>query len=557
MGVSIPGTANIDDDYPLVNPVTETQVPHEDQSSPVATTGDTMTFSLFSPVTEEMLSVEVVYKMGNLRTSKTLEPMDASWGSLWGSTVDVPSDLTVPIEYIFVITEMDWSPTVSNISFVDVHDDDPPWILDDITPSTASTGQELTFEVDVRDNIGVNYTRVEYWYGDDQAVNSSMVETVTDRWSHSIIVSPGLGDLHYIIHIVDMSGNWNSSEMTTLALEDKTPPEFGEDTTTEEGTTGDPVTFQVEVTDDVAVNNVSVEYGVYGTFYYEVADLVADGNVYSLEITLPTDMVGTVSYRFHAWDTSGNNATSEEDGIIVEDDDPPTATVELTLPAQVETGGSYQVTVSVFDNVGVWTVTIVMTFDTGRDEPSHRSQTLQGFGGTFTGNVLIGTNEVGTITHYIEVEDMYENYYNSSETVSDLVDTIPPDMDFLVPITTQVGREESIEVKATDNIGIVDVRWKGLPFKPDGFFANGSFDEPGEHRITVIVVDAAGNEATEDFVVFVEDDVSAATVMLQIAAILVLVAVGLFLVKWLVDRRSRESMGDPELEDAPSDEIPR
>jgi hypothetical protein len=555
MELSIPGTASNYDEFPLVNPVTGPQVPHEDQSSTVVTTGDPMTFTLFSPVTEEMQSVQVNYLMGRQMSSMTLEALDASWGSLWGGTVNVPPDLTRPVEYIFVITKMDWSPTVSNISFVDVHDDDPPWIIDDITPSTTSTGQELTFEVDVRDNIGVNDTRVEYWYGDDEPVNSSMVETVTDRWAHSIIVSPGLGDLHYVFHFVDTSGNWASSEMTTLALEDRTPPVFGEDTTTEAGTTGDPVTFRVEVTDDVAVNNVSVEYGVFGSYYYQEADMVADGDVYSLEIDLPTYLVGTMSYRFHAYDTSGNNVTSEEGGIIVEDDDPPTGIVEQTLPSEIETGGSYQVTVSVDDNVAVWTVTIVMTFDTGDGEPALRAQTLQGLGRSFSGKVLFGPGEVGTITHYIEVEDLYENYFNTSESESTVVDTIPPDMEFLIPITTQVGRKESIEVKATDNIGIVDIRWKGLPFEPDGFFANGSFDEPGEHRITVIVVDAAGNEATDNFIVFVEDDVSAATVMLQIAAILVLVVVGLVMVKWLMEKRAREQRGDPEMEDAPRDDL--
>ncbi|MCK5414701.1 MAG: hypothetical protein KAJ35_04905, partial [Thermoplasmata archaeon] len=338
--------------------------------------------------------------------------------------------------------------------------------------------------------------------------------------------------------------------------EDTTPPIFGEDTTTAEGTTGEPVTFRVNVTDDVAVQNVSVDYWVYGTLYYGTGTMDSDGDIYSFTLTLPDDIVGTVSYWFHSLDTSGNNATSEEGGIIVEDNDPPRGTVDLGLPATVETGESYQVSVSVEDNVAVWSVTVIMYLDTGADEPLYRSQSLQGFGTFFSGTVIMGTNSVGTLTHHMIIRDMYDNDFISPESVSELVDTIPPDMEFLVPLTTKVGETLFLEVKATDNIGIVDVRWKGLPFEPEGFFANGSFDEPGEYTVTVTVVDAAGNEDSNEVKVFVEDDVSATTVMVQVAVMLVLILVVLVLVKWLMDKRARERGRDPELEDSPMNELP-
>jgi hypothetical protein len=194
-----------------------------------------------------------------------------------------------------------------------------------------------------------------------------------------------------------------------------------------------------------------------------------------------------------------------------------------------------------------------MSLDTGEGEPKNRTQNLQNLGATFSGTVIVSTDEVGTITHHIVVEDMYQNIFVTTEEVSDLVDSIPPKIEVLVPITTTVGHDLSIEVEATDNIAIVGIQWKGLPFKPDGFFANGSFDEPGEHKVTVTVVDAAGNEDVEEFIVFVEDDVSATTVMIQIAVIIVLAVVGLMIVKWIMNKRSQEQEGDPELEDAPDE----
>jgi hypothetical protein len=432
-------------------------------------------------------------------------------------------------------------------------DDEPPRLVADITPSEAAVGQDLTFEAEVTDNVGVDGVWVEYWYDEGDRINTSMAETVTDRWAHTIAVGLGAGELHYVFHYNDSSGNWNSSEMTTLTLEDLTPPTFGEDATSPEGTTGDPITFLVNVTDDVAVQNVSVVYWSFGFFFYDDEPMEADGDAYSLDITIPDDVTGTVNYWFHAYDTSGNNATSEIFGIIIDDNDPPTGTVDQPLPGVMETGQSYQVTVSVDDNWAVWSVTIVMSLDTGEGEPKNRTQNLQNLGATFSGTVIVSTDEVGTITHHIVVEDMYQNIFVTTEEVSDLVDSIPPKIEVLVPITTTVGHDLSIEVEATDNIAIVGIQWKGLPFKPDGFFANGSFDEPGEHKVTVTVVDAAGNEDVEEFIVFVEDDVSATTVMIQIAVIIVLAVVGLMIVKWIMNKRSQEQEGDPELEDAPDE----
>jgi flagellar basal body-associated protein FliL len=41
--------------------------------------------------------------------------------------------------------------------------------------------------------------------------------------------------------------------------------------------------------------------------------------------------------------------------------------------------------------------------------------------------------------------------------------------------------------------------------------------------------------------------------MIQIAVIIVLAVVGLMIVKWIMNKRSQEQEGDPELEDAPDE----
>jgi len=545
------------DTRPSVNMFDHQLVPLEDQSRTLATTGDPMTFTLFSPVTDEMRSVEVLYTLDGGVQTLTLDALDASWGSLWGGSIDIPSNAMGPLRYIFVVTEMDWNTTISNITHIDVVDDDLPWVIDDVTPTDAVSGQELTFEVDVGDNIGVIGVWVEHWYGDGEPVNATMVETVTDRWNHTIVVQAGQGDLQYTFHLVDARGNWNLTEMVSLSLDDVTPPTFGEDTTSPEGNSGGTVWFRVNVTDDTAVDRVMVEYWVYTPFYYDNVSMEADGDVYSLELAVPEDVVGGLYYRFHAFDAFDNNVTSEENGISIVDDIPPTGTIVTTLPPTVGTGESYQVIVNVNDNIGVWTVVLYMYTDIGRDEPLFRSQNLLGSSLSFSGTVIMSWNLVGIITHQIVIEDLYGNTYTLPEGASTLVDTIAPKIENLLPLTTEVDQMLLIEVEASDNIGLTEVRWEGLPFEADGLFANGSFDEPGEYKVTVTVVDAAGNEASEDFLVFIEDDSSIAAVMAQIALVLVLAVVALVVGLWLLRKRSRESGGpDPELEDLPRDEIP-
>jgi hypothetical protein len=550
----VDGDSGAVDRHPLVHRPGHVPVPLEDHSSPSATTGDPFTMSVFSPEEGEFSTARVYYWKTGVRHQSDMMMLDASWGSLWMWDDEVPSHSMEPFIYLFVMRGPSGNLTFSNVTHVPVVDDDPPELLFDITSEEAEPGGDLTFEVEVTDNIGVDGVWVEHWYGDGDPINATMEETVKNRWAHTITVERTLEALHYILHFTDVSGNWNSSEIETLALGDATPPVFVEDLTPANGTTGDPALFQVEVTDDIGVHNVTVEYWLSGFPYLTVNDsMEADGDTYTFLLSVPDELVGTVAYRFHAMDTSGNNATSEVGGIAIEDNDPPEITVVMTLPTTVNTGESYEVTVNVFDNLAVWSATLVMSLDTGDGEPIQISQYLQPVHNvsTYSGTVLILTDHVGTLSHYIIVTDHYDNSVSTIEATSQVVDTIPPEMDFLIPLTAKVGQDLFIEVEASDNIGVTEVRWDGLPFEAEGMSANGSIDKPGEYEVTVTVRDAAGNEASESFKIFVEDDVSATTVMLQVAIVLVLVVVALIVVKMLLDKRRRESSGDPELEEPP------
>lgn len=550
---SIGGSSMAEDEHPAVSVFDHVLVPLEDQTSMTVNTGDTVRLTLFSPVTDAMGSVMVWYILEDQVYERAMEPMDASWGSLWGYDLTVPLDATGQLTYIFRVVETDGMVTISNISTRDVVDDIPPWLVEDATIGEAEVGGDLVFEVELADNIGVIGAWVEHWMTGGTPANDSMDSVVTGRWTHAITVGAGSGPLRYVFHFVDAAGNWNSTGEALVSVGDTTPPMFGENLTVAQAVTGETVVFSITVTDDVGLANITVEFGdvTYGLYQNATMNATGEDDVYEFEFTIPDYFVGTVLYRFWANDTSGNLARTDIGGIIVEDAEPPTLQVVSSLPPQVNTGGRYEVSVNAADNVRIWSVTLIMSLDTGVGDPLESSQNLLSSGDSWSTFAFIGTDKLGTITFYFRVTDLYDNVVSSEEGTSVVVDTIPPQMEFMVPLTAKIGDRIQVEVKATDNIGIADVRWRGLPFEADGLFANGTIDEPGEYEVTVTVVDAAGNEAREMFTIFVEDDISPVRIMMEVLLVVVLAVVALVLVRWFLQQRRRQRGKDPELEPPP------
>ncbi|RLF76270.1 MAG: hypothetical protein DRN42_01350, partial [Thermoplasmata archaeon] len=101
----------------------------------------------------------------------------------------------------------------------------------DYTPSTATTGEQLNFSVNVTDDVAVYGVWVEYWYGTGSHTNSTMTQGTGDIWYHIITVADTLDTLHYIFHANDTSDNWNETSMKNITITDNDRPVFGTDGT--------------------------------------------------------------------------------------------------------------------------------------------------------------------------------------------------------------------------------------------------------------------------------------------------------------------------------------
>jgi hypothetical protein len=221
----------------------------------------------------------------------------------------------------------------------------------DGTPLTATTGDPLMFSVSISDNIEVNSAFVEYRYGTGVPVNISMSNTGGSQWTFQINVNHTLEDLHYDIKANDTTDNWNGLS-GTVTITDNDKAQFGLDTSSPLATTGDEFIFGINITDNIAVADVWVEYR-YGTGTPVNMSMTKETGVsWMLSIYNPENATDTLHYTFHANDTSDNWADSPENSINVLDNDLPELVLDLTA-TEAPAGEKFEFGVEVSDNIDI------------------------------------------------------------------------------------------------------------------------------------------------------------------------------------------------------------
>jgi len=431
-----------------------------DSSSDTATTGDGYTFNVTVSDNSGVnnVTVEYWYEGDANHTNVTMDRISGDrLEGAWESNISIPQNSTASLSYRFHAWDSGREARTI-VKTVTVTDDDPPSIVDDFTPMNATTYDDHTFSVRAEDNIGVTRVNVEYWYGQDGThTNVTMTSKGSGVWEHTILTPlDSLETIHYFFYCRDGAKNDFTSSIRNVSVIDDDAPLFISDSTPDEGTTGEPFEFMIEVEDNVAISQVLVEYWYVGSTVKENRSMEQVSTFgWSMTVTIPLNRSGIIQYQVTAWDSSLNQVTWDINNVTILDNDDPVITKDHT-PSTTTTGEVLEIQVEASDNIGVAQVLLVSWFGTG----GARSQSalVEGPTGTWGTPLSIPGDSTEVLYYQVRVLDTSSNQVTSSTREVVVMDNDPPI--FTEDLSTRsatTGGEVVLSICATDNIGIANV----------------------------------------------------------------------------------------------------
>ncbi|MFW3145295.1 MAG: toll/interleukin-1 receptor domain-containing protein [Thermoplasmatota archaeon] len=273
----------------------------EDATPDFGTTGDPFTFAIPVEDNEGLDDVYVEYWYGSGRsTNISMEGL-----MIFTGTIDLLSGSVLNLNYIFhaVDTSGNWAHT--DIKEVIVRDNDPPVLEMDLTPSEIGTGDTLNFMMVPSDNIGIMSASVEYWFGEGARCNSSIVKTGAYSWSLMIPIGCS-EDVRYIFHASDGSGNWLTTPLKNVIVEDNVPPSIYFINSTSRAFMNRPYAINITFGDNIGVSKISVVYWFdEGKLFNITSDQIGQGPV-EIDISIPDKGYEKLNYIVQVSDHNGN-----------------------------------------------------------------------------------------------------------------------------------------------------------------------------------------------------------------------------------------------------------
>ena len=183
------------------------------------------------------------------------------------------------------------------------------------------TGGEVNVSAVVEDNLGVGgvFFRVEFG---ELTENISMV-LVGEEWTCTFDVPISATYMHYVLSVVDVDGNWNSSE-GEFPVKDSIPP-----VASAGGNVRAPAGSVVVFNGKGSRDNVGIQSYIW-RFFYDGREIELNGSEVDFVFYIP----GNYTVRLTVTDYSGNSAATTV-WVIVEDVYPPVAVVPGDLSVYV------------------------------------------------------------------------------------------------------------------------------------------------------------------------------------------------------------------------------
>jgi hypothetical protein len=267
-----------------------------DQTPDFGTTGDAVSFNISITDNIEISNVSLEYWFD----SDERKNISLNGTEYFTYNVSIPWNSTKDLHYIFhsCDTSDNWNQT--EMKTITINDNEKPVFQNDSSSTSSTTGDSFTFSINVKDNIGVHGVYVEFWPSSGTLTNASLVFSSSNYSLTIDIPEYAKGSLRYRFLANDSANNWASTEWVLVNIIDNDSPVFGTDTTPTSGTTGDQFTFISQVTDNVEIHSVFLEYW-FGNESHKNVSMSGEGP-YTYQIIIPNTSTETLHYIFRAND---------------------------------------------------------------------------------------------------------------------------------------------------------------------------------------------------------------------------------------------------------------
>jgi hypothetical protein len=439
------------------------------------TTGETLSFGISIKDDSSVSQVSVEYWYGSGATNNVT--MTSSTADTWSHEITLEHSIHT-LKYFYHARDASGHWNQTQIKQVSVIDNDNPMIVLDDTASTAGTGEDLMFFVEVSDNIEVSSVSAEYWFGEGAHDNVTMEMWSVGQWRLAVgIPTDDLSDLHYCFWVSDTTSNIIEGPQKTVRIDDVIKPEIMSDKTLDRAYTGSEFKFYIQVTDNIDVDEVWIEYWFEGGGKTNLSAVEGTDMYWEMYIDIP-HMLDDLLYLVHVRDTSGNWFTSDTGSSLVRDNVKPVF-LEDTTPEEISTGGDLVFEIQVSDNIE--TKLIMVEYWIGYGD--HYNVTMEGTG-PFTFSIPISIDDDDDVRYIFRAMDSSLNWNQTAEGHVIVVDNIAPELSGNPTPSSAVGGSKfTISVYFDDNIEVGQVKVEY--WFDDGEHVNASMTGEEPYRLII------------------------------------------------------------------------
>ncbi len=482
------------DRYPLVYcaPGLDEQLPGvlSDNTPIQATTGDPFRFSVELGDDLGIVYANILYSFDGVTFLN--ESMLISQNGEWYYDIMVPSD-ALDLYYMFYMIDFGRNQvTTSEVSIPVVDNDDPVFIVDN-TPSTAYTGDVITFSLTAGDNILV--TSVSVFYSYDSTNYYELVLTPGDAglWSGDHQINDQAAQMDYYFRITDGLNEINTN-VSVITITDNDLPSIEGDETDEIAYTGDYFGFKLNIEDNIGVDSVWVNYTFNSLDILTLELNSSRADTFRGSLLIP-DSAQWLEYYPVVLDLTGNMLIGNLTNISVADNDIPLADAGDDL--ELDQGTSYILNAgNSTDNVGIvnYSWYIVLEGDDWELTGEQAEFVFELNGDYFI--TLVVSDEAGNLASD-----------SINVTVLDRIEPTAAAGDDLI-----IDQYETVELNGNgsiDNVGIKTFTWdfiyQGREVTLEGMKTTFVFNMPGDYLITLTVTDEMGYSDNDTLLLIVRD----------------------------------------------------